>query len=222
MALDFNEDDRAEIARIRSKYPESAAALLPVLHYAQRKFGCLPLEAQLLVAEALALPATRVHEVVTFYEMFHEHPEGQYHLEFCTNISCHLLGAEELLQHAKSRLGIEIGHMTDDGVLSLMEVECLASCGSGPMMKVGEDYYEQLTPESVDALIDRFKKEAPSLGGRPFICKNNKPHTGPVPGFESTLPVIGNAAPPPLPKAPEGGLPSFEAPKTKTEAKDEG
>ena len=93
-------------------------------------------------------------------------------------------------------LGVGVGHMTEDGVFSLMEVECLASCGSGPMMKVGEDYYEHLTAEAVDSLIDRFKKEAPSLEGRPYYCKNNKPHTGAVPGFESKLPVL-NATPPP-------------------------
>jgi NADH-quinone oxidoreductase E subunit len=245
MPVELNEQDKAAIAGILKKYPEKAAALLPVLHYVQRKLGHLPDEAQLLVADAIGVAATRVREVVTFYEMFHEHPEGQYHLELCTNISCHLLGGEELLRHMEKRLGVGVGHMTEDGVFSLMEVECLASCGSGPMMKVGEDYYEHLTAEAVDSLIDRFKKEAPSLEGRPYYCKNNKPHTGAVPGFESKLPVLNatppppmtNSAPPPLPPKPAepkpaeakpaepaeapkdeaktSGLPSFEAPKPK-------
>jgi NADH-quinone oxidoreductase subunit E len=227
MPLELTVEDKAEIAKILAKYPENAAALLPVLHYVQRKFGWLSVEAQLLVAEAIGVPATRVREVVTFYEMFHEHAEGQYHLELCTNISCHLLGGEELLRHLESRLAVETGHMTEDGVFSLMEVECLASCGSGPVMKVGEDYYEHLGPEAVDALIERFRREAPSLAGKPYYCKNNKPHTGPVPGFESKLPVLSPSGPPPLPHKPaEGdaakdgehkssGLPSFEAPKPK-------
>src|SRR5688572_27684335 len=116
MPLEFTDEDKAEIARIRAKYPENAAALLPVLHYTQRKFGHLSVEAQVLVADVLTVPPTRVREVVTFYEMFHEHPEGQYHLELCTNISCHLLGGEELLQYTKKKLGIEVGHMTEDGV----------------------------------------------------------------------------------------------------------
>ncbi len=215
MPLEFSDEDKAEIARIRAKYPESAASLLPVLHFAQRKFGHLSTETQLLVAEAVDVAPTRVREVVTFYEMFHEHPEGQYHLELCTNISCHLLGGEALLAHLHTQLGCAVGHMTEDGVFSLMEVECLASCGSGPVLKVGEDYYEQLTAEALDALIERFKKESPSLGGKPYICKNNKPHTGPVPGFESRLPVLQpNAAPAAAAPSPPG-LPSFDAPKPK-------
>src|SRR5688572_9029024 len=225
MPLELTDQDKAEIAGILKKYPEKAAALLPVLHYAQRRFGSLPPEVQLLVADEIGVAATRVREVVTFYEMFHEHPEGQYHLELCTNISCHLLGGEELLHHMMKHLGIEVGHLTEDGLFSLMEVECLASCGSGPVLKVGEDYYEHLTPEATDALIDRFKKEAPSLEGRPYYCKNNKPHTGPVPGFESKLPVLSAGVPPPLPPKHDSepakdepkpsGLPSFEAPKPK-------
>jgi NADH-quinone oxidoreductase subunit E len=220
MPLEFDDQDKAEIAKIRGKYPENGAALLPVLHYAQRKFGHLSIDAQLLVADTIGVAPTRVREVVSFYEMFHEHPEGQYHFELCTNISCHLLGGEEMLHHISKRLGIEVGHQTEDGAFSLMEVECLASCGSGPVLKVGEDYYEQLTPEAVDALIDRFRKEAPSLEGRAYVCKNNKPHTGPVPGFESRLPVIATgAAPDGEPKGDKGAaLPSFEAPKKKPEA----
>lgn len=144
----------------------------------------------MLVAKTLEVAPARVHEVVTFYEMYHEHPEGQFHLEFCTNISCFLLGGKELLAHAKDRLGIEVGHHTEDGIFSLMETECLASCGSGPMMKVGEDYYEYLTPEAVDGLIDGFRKQAKSLNGRPYVCAEGGPHTGPVPGFEPKLPVI--------------------------------
>ena len=80
------------------------------------------------VATILGVPPTQVHEVVTFYEMFHQEPEGQFHLELCTNISCHLLGGDACIDHLKQKLGIEVGHHTPDGVFSLMEAECLASC----------------------------------------------------------------------------------------------
>lgn len=246
MPLELNDQDKAEIEKILGRYPESAAALLPVLHYAQRKFGHLSSEAQLLVADAVGVPPTRVREVVSFYEMYHEHPEGQFHLELCTNISCHLLGGQELMDDLVDRLGIQVGHVTEDGLFSLMEAECLASCGSGPVMKVGEDYYEHLTPEAVDALIERFKKEAPGLNGRSYVCAKGGPHAGCVPGFEPklvTLPAAEAAAPEPAapePAAPEplsveanghtaeppnGGaqpsnLPSFEPPPLKKKDSD--
>jgi NADH-quinone oxidoreductase E subunit len=224
----LDERDRAAIEAICRRYPKRAAALLPVLHYVQHKLGHLPADAQLAVAEVVDVPPTRVREVVSFYEMFHEHPEGQHHLELCTNISCHLLGGHELLDHVKARLGIEVGHTTEDGLFSLMEVECLASCGSGPTMKVGEDYYEQLTPEAVDALIDDFRKNAPALAGRPYVSRAGGPHTGPVPGFAARLPVLPTSPAPPKVEAPkvEAAVepPKAEPPKVeppKVEAKAE-
>lgn len=201
MPLEYTAEERAEIEKIAARYPQRGAALLPVLHLTQGKFGHLAPEVQLLVAQTLDVAPARVREVVTFYEMYHEHPEGQFHLELCTNIACHLLGGEALLDHLKTRLGIEVGHQTPDGMFSLMEVECLASCGSGPVIKVGEDYYEGLGVEAVDALLERLKKEAPSLNGRAYRCAKGGPHTGPVPGFApSKLPVV--SAQPAAPVAP--------------------
>ncbi len=207
MALSFTDADRAEIQKIIGKYPHKAAALLPVLHLAQERFGHLAPEVQTLVAHLLDVAPTRVREVVTFYEMYHEHAEGQFHLELCTNISCHLAGSDAVMDHLKQRLGIQIGHQTEDGMFSLMEAECLASCGSGPMMKVGMDYYEQLTPAACDALIDQFKKEAPALSGRHYHCAKAGPHVGPVTGHAAKLlPIVPQSPPapatPPAPSAP--------------------
>ncbi|MEQ8275541.1 MAG: NAD(P)H-dependent oxidoreductase subunit E [Deltaproteobacteria bacterium] len=190
MALEFTAEERATIDGIVARYPNKAAALLPVLHLTQEKYGALPPEAQLLVAHTLDVAPTRVREVVTFYEMFHEHPEGQFHIELCTNIACHLAGADLLMKHLVERLGIEIGHQTEDGMFSLMEVECLASCGSGPMMKVGMDYYEHLDEASIDTLLGKLKALAPSLGGKAYLCQKSGPHTGPVPGHNPALPVV--------------------------------
>lgn len=208
MTLAFTEEDRAHIEQLVGRYPHKPAALLPVLHYAQDKFGHLSPEVQLLVAHAIDVPPPRVREVVTFYEMYHEHPEGQFHLEVCTNISCHLMGGDAVLDHLRSKLGIECGHHTADGMFSLMEAECLASCGSGVCMKVGRDYYEFLTVDAVDALIERFKKLAPSLNGRAYLGAEPEAHVGPVKGFEpSHLPVLQNT-------------PAKKAAPAKAEAKD--
>lgn len=189
MALQFSPEAKARIQKLGSQYPEKHAALLPVLHLAQEEFGHLSHEVQLLVSGELDVPPVRVREVVTFYEMFHEHAEGQFHLEVCTNIACHLAGAEQLMAHAKKSLGIEIGHQTEDGVFSLMEVECLASCGSGPTMRLGFDYYEHITPPAFDALVTRCRKLAPTLNGKAYkMDPATGPHTGPFPGFEPKPP----------------------------------
>lgn len=198
MALELTAEDRAEITRIRGRYPDAhqAAALLPLLHYLQERFGHLAPEVQLIAAEELKVPPTRVHEVVTFYEMYHEHPEGQFHLEVCTNIACHLQGGDRLLEHFKKRLGIEVGHTTEDGMFSLMEAECIASCGSGPCMRIGEDYYESLSIEAADGLLSQLKEKAKGLNGRAYMREGPEPHVGPVKGFE----------PPPPREAPPVGL----------------
>lgn len=230
MALSFTDADRAEIQKIIGKYPHKAAALLPVLHLAQERFGHLAPEVQTLVAHLLDVAPTRVREVVTFYEMYHEHAEGQFHLELCTNISCHLAGSDAVMDHLKQRLGIQIGHQTEDGMFSLMEAECLASCGSGPMMKVGLDYYEQLTPAACDALIDQFKKEAPGLSGRHYHCAKAGPHVGPVTGHAAKLlPIVPQSPPapatPPAPAAPPavaGAAPPTQAAGAPTPAPNPG
>lgn len=194
--MEFSAEEQSEIQSIIRRYPEgrTGAALLPVLHIAQEKFGALSHDVQLLVARTLDVPPTQVHEVVTFYEMYHEHPEGQFHLEVCTNIACHLCGGDEILGHLQNRLGIKPGQTTEDGMFSLMEAECLASCGSGPMIKVGLDYYEFLTLPAVDALLERFKALAPSLDGKTYQGSAERPHVGPVTGFEPASPEASSAS----------------------------
>ncbi len=179
---EFDAEALAHIERMKARYPDPAAALLPVLHLAQDRFGHLDVAVQRLVAVTLGVAPTRVREVVTFYEMYHEHREGQFHLELCTNIACHLLGADSLLDHLKARLGIRPGEVTQDGRFSLMEAECLAACGSGPCLKVGLDYYEHIDQPAVDTLLARLEALAPSLDGRPYRHAQPEPHTGPVPG----------------------------------------
>lgn len=216
MPLELNPEVKARIQQLVARYPRRQAALLPVLHLVQDELGHLSIDAQAAVALALDVPATLVHEVTTFYEMYHEHPEGQYHLEICTNISCHLAGSDVLLDHVKGKLGIDVGHQTEDGVFSLMEAECLASCGSGPMMRVGLDYYEYLTPPAVDALIQQFRSEAPALNGKHYGCARSGPHVGPLAGFEPPKPPPASPAPPvagPAPQAQVSELPQTAPPQ---------
>lgn len=208
MALELKSEVKAKIDKLAARYPRRQAALLPVLHLVQHEYGYLSPEVQMAVAVALDVPPTLVHEVTTFYEMYHQHPEGQFHLELCTNISCHLLGADQLVAHVKKELKIEVGHQTEDGVFSLMETECLASCGSGPMMRVGDDYYEYLTIPACDALIKKFREAAPSLAGKHYEHAPSGPHVGAVKGFEAPLVSLPTTSAPAAPAKTASAAPA--------------
>jgi NADH-quinone oxidoreductase E subunit len=158
MALEFSAQAKQQIERMRMRYPTRQAALLPVLHIAQDEFGYLSDEAIELVATTLALPPAHVFGVVTFYTMFHREPRGTNELMVCTNVSCMLRGAYDILGHLQKRLGIAPGETTADGAFTLVEEECLAACANAPMMICGPEYYLDLTPEKVDRILDDLKK----------------------------------------------------------------
>jgi NADH-quinone oxidoreductase subunit E len=150
----LSEKSKAEIHRIRDEYPDSRSALLPALYLAQQDYGgWLPAEAFDEVAAAMELPATSVAAAATFYTMFSRRPRGQHLIQVCTNISCSLLGAEHVVAHISHKLGIKPGETTPDGKFSLLEVECLGSCGTAPMMQVDDAYYENLTEEKIDQIL---------------------------------------------------------------------
>jgi NADH-quinone oxidoreductase E subunit len=154
MQLKFRPEVLEEIAKIMERYPTNEAALLPVLHIAQREFGHVSIEAEEVVGEALGIPGPRVHGVSTFYSMFSNDPIGKYHVQVCTNVTCSLLGAEHIVKYLEKKLGIKIGETTPDDKFSLIEVECLGSCGTAPMMQINEEYYENLTEEKIDKILD--------------------------------------------------------------------
>jgi len=154
MQLRFSPEVLEEIAKLRERYPTNEAALLPVLHIAQREFGHVSLEAEEAVGDALEIPAPRVHGVSTFYTMFSNDAVGKYHVQVCTNVTCSLLGAEHIVKYLEKKLGIKTGETTADARFSLNEVECLGSCGTAPMMQINEEYYENLTEEKIDKILD--------------------------------------------------------------------
>ncbi|MEO5365127.1 MAG: NADH-quinone oxidoreductase subunit NuoE [Magnetococcus sp. WYHC-3] len=156
---EFTPADLAEIQRIIQRYPaeHKTSALMPVLHLAQKSFGgWLSQEALDLVARVLGLAPVRVYEVASFYTMYNLHPVGRYHVQICTNISCWLCGSDEVMGAVQKRLGVDVGHTTDDGRYSLSEVECLGACVAAPMMQINDDYYENLTGTAAVAVLDRL------------------------------------------------------------------
>jgi NADH-quinone oxidoreductase subunit E len=136
---------------------------MPALYIAQQEFGHLTQEAILWVSSGLGLPPADVTEVATFYTMYYKKPVGRYHVQVCRTLSCMLCGARNLTAYVKGRLGVEAGEVTADGMWSFEEVECLGSCGTAPMLQINDVFFENLTPESLGALMDRVEREQPAL-----------------------------------------------------------
>jgi NADH-quinone oxidoreductase E subunit len=147
-------DFETKVDAVVARYPEPAAALLPVLWLVQRTRGWVDLESESWVAKRLGVSPAHVHGVVTFYTMFKRRAFGRYHIQVCTTLPCMLRGSDDLAAHLTRRLGIQPGETTPDGRFSLVRVECLGSCGTAPMLQLNDDYHENLTIESLDRLLD--------------------------------------------------------------------
>ncbi|MBP1766436.1 MAG: nuoE [Candidatus Aminicenantes bacterium] len=145
---------RRRIEETAARYPKKGAALLPVLHLVQQETGCISVEEEKFVAQALGLKPMKVREVVTFYTMFLRRPVGKYHLQVCSNLSCILLGAGPLLEYLQKKLGVGVGETTSDGRFTLSVVECLGACEQAPCVMVNFDYYGQLDREKIDRILE--------------------------------------------------------------------
>jgi NADH-quinone oxidoreductase subunit E len=151
---------RDEIDHWVAKFPpdRKRSAVISALHAVQHEQGYLTEDAMNAVAAYLGLPAVQVYEVASFYSMFETKPCGRHHISVCTNISCMLRGGEAILAHVERRLGVTVGESTPDGRFFLKaEEECLAACNGAPMMMVDHVYFENLTPETVDRILDEHK-----------------------------------------------------------------
>jgi NADH-quinone oxidoreductase subunit E len=157
MALEFSPETLKEFEATVARYPKKEAAMLPVLYLAQREFGHLSAEAIDYVAKIMGQPPARVRGVVSFYTMFNMKPIGRHHIQVCRTLPCALGGAEKISGFIRRKLGIETGQTTPDGRFTLSEVECLASCGTAPMMQINDHYYENLTEEKTEKILDSLK-----------------------------------------------------------------
>jgi len=155
--VEFSKKTLDKFKSVIAKYPEKGAALLPTLWLAQQEFSVLTPEVEEYVAGLVGVSPVRVQEVRSFYTMYTARPLGKYHLQLCTNITCSLLGAEELLEHLKKRLKVNCGETTSDKKFTLSAVECLGHCGTGPVIQINDDFHESLTRESLDKLLDSLK-----------------------------------------------------------------
>jgi len=157
----LTEHTRAEIDHWLTKYPKDRkqSAVLAALREVQHQNkGYLTTELMDAVAEYLDMPPIAVYEVATFYSMLETKPCGRHHVSICTNISCWLMGSDKIVEHCEKKYGIKLGESTPDGKIFLkQEEECLAACDGGPVMQVNHVYYEKLTPEKVDEILDKLE-----------------------------------------------------------------
>jgi len=157
MASMLTPENLKKVDELRKRYPTSQAALLPVLWIAQEQEGWISEEMMRHVGKLLDLPFGHVLGVVSFYTMYHSKPKGRYHIEVCTNISCMLRGSEGILKTIERYCGAGPGESSADGKWTVSEVECMGACGGAPMLAIGEEYHENLTPEITEKLLSSLE-----------------------------------------------------------------
>jgi len=191
----FTNDTMKRVNAVIANYPDGykSAAVIPVLDLAQRQHGWLPISAMHEVARILEMPRMRVYEVATFYTMFNRQPVGKYLVQVCATTPCMLRGAESITEACCKKLGIHVGETTSDKLFTLYEVECLGACANAPMVQINDDYYEDLTPESMSEILDDLK-----AGKRPI--------PGPKSGRLAAEPLTGLTSLSETPKGPGFGM----------------
>ena len=159
-----------EIESILSRYPVKRSALLPLLYLAQEEEGFVTEAAMTEIARILKLTPPQVYETVTFYTMLNLKPVGRFHIQVCKSLMCALVGSDEVLAWLRAKLGVAPGETTPDRMFTLSAVECLAACGTGPMMQINDDYYERLTEQKVDRILADLRRDGASpLKSGPFM-----------------------------------------------------
>lgn len=155
----LSEAVQKKIAELKDIYPKRRSAILPAMHLVLEEVGYHNRDIIRQVAQLLDLSEMEVTETLSFYTYFPKQGVGKYHIQVCTNVSCMLLGAEQLVSYLEDKLKIKVGETTPDDLFTLSEVECLGSCGTAPVMQINQKYYENLTKAKVDKIIEDLKKQ---------------------------------------------------------------
>jgi NADH-quinone oxidoreductase subunit E len=158
MAFALTPERERELQDILTRYPTRMAATIPLLHLCQDQNGWVSEEIIQFVSQKLDVPPAHVQGVVTFYTLFNQKPVGKHQVWVCRTLPCALRGAGDVLKRCEKKLGIHAGETTKDGKVTLRTAECLASCGTAPMMQVDKEYHENLTPERIDAILTRLQE----------------------------------------------------------------
>lgn len=236
MGFTLSKENETIVDQLIGRYPTKAAACIPVLHLCQRENGWVSPDVVKFVADRLEMPASEVRGVATFYTMYHQRPAGKHTIWVCQTLSCELRGARTLQEHLEKRLGCHAGETSEDGTFTLKTAECLAACGYAPMIQVDDLFYENLTVEKLDAILDALQRgEMPPQFETPWYPHDGSEHPAvPVGGAaparqaparpssvasrrEPSSPPIAAPAPiaaaPAAPPAPKTREPAEDAPK---------
>ena len=157
MSFAFTKENLGKIEALKKRYPSPRALSLPCLWMAQYQEGYISLDAVETIGELIDWPPMEIYRVATFYTMFNLEPVGKYHIQLCKTLSCALCGKSEILAKLQERLNLGVGESSEDGRYTLTQVECLGSCGTAPVMQINERYYENLTPDKVDMILDELE-----------------------------------------------------------------
>ncbi len=158
MAFALSPERERELQDILTRYPTRMAATIPLLHLCQDQNGWVSEEIIQYVANKLDVPPAHVQGVVTFYTLFNQKPVGKHQVWVCRTLPCALRGAYGVIAQCEKKLGIHVGETTKNGKVTLRTAECLASCGTAPMMQVNKEYHENLTPERIDAILTKLQE----------------------------------------------------------------
>jgi NADH-quinone oxidoreductase subunit E len=160
--MTFSPQLEDKFQQLLSNYPEGRqrSAMIPMLLYAQDEIGSVTPELMVEVASRVGATPLQVEEVMSYYSMLHRKPMGKFHVQVCTNISCMLVGGAELWEQACHKLGLGHKQVSEDGQISLEEVECMGACSWAPAIQVNYDFHHFVTPEKLDQLLDSLRKHA--------------------------------------------------------------
>jgi len=155
----ISEQAKQRMRDLAARYPVARSAIMPALYIAQQEEGYITQQALQAVAETIGLTVDDVESVATFYTMYYQHSPGKKVIKVCTSISCYLRGCDAVVGHLEKRLGIKRGETSANGNYTLMTAECLASCGTAPVLQVNDEFVENITLEMADALVDEWNRE---------------------------------------------------------------
>lgn len=183
----FTAENLEKAKKIIARYPEDRqpSAVMPLLDLAQRQYGWVPRVAMDVIAGMLDMAPIRVYEVATFYTMYNLQPVGKHLIQICRTTPCWLRGSDGLTEYLKKRLGVGMKEVTRDGLFSMMEVECLGACCNAPMVQINDDFYEDLTPETLGKVLDEL-----AAGRKPQIGPQNGRRASMAEGGPTTLKEI--------------------------------
>ncbi len=157
MSFAFTADRKKKFKDLQRRYPDKRSLALPVLHLAQEQEGFLSSDTVEVLAGMIGIHPGELMDTMSFYTMFQTEPRGKYLLQVCQTLSCSLAGADEIVDHFGDQYNLKVGGTTEDGNYTLIKVECLGSCGTGPVIQINDDYYEKMTLSKVDRVLGKLK-----------------------------------------------------------------